>query len=259
MFLDRKQITSNASRKIITFKYSWLLRKHAPRTSLRLIGYRGRSATGRIICWTKSQVKKRLKTVLVLDSWRRSNIGFFATFKITPRNNKLLALIILSCGSYFYSPTTDHHKVFRFIYFKTKHDFCVDYLKRPTVFKMYMLYRLQKISMLEIFPGSGIQYAMSAGCFAKIIKFIPKRHLALLALPSRVKKVFSIHINVFRHQSALRRKKRLVNTKSGYWRTLGKKPIVRGVAMNPIDHPHGGRTNTIKYPRTPWGLTTKYK
>jgi large subunit ribosomal protein L2 len=29
--------------------------------------------------------------------------------------------------------------------------------------------------------------------------------------------------------------------------------------MNPVDHPHGGRTNTIKYPRTPWGLTTKYK
>jgi large subunit ribosomal protein L2 len=40
---------------------------------------------------------------------------------------------------------------------------------------------------------------------------------------------------------------------------LGKKSIVRGVAMNPVDHPHGGRAKSIKYPRTPWGLTTKYK
>jgi ribosomal protein L2 len=28
--------------------------------------------------------------------------------------------------------------------------------------------------------------------------------------------------------------------------------------MNPIDHPHGGRTKAIKYPRTPWGKTTKF-
>jgi ribosomal protein L2 len=34
---------------------------------------------------------------------------------------------------------------------------------------------------------------------------------------------------------------------------------VRGVAMNPTDHPHGGRAKSIKYQRTPWGKTTKFK
>jgi large subunit ribosomal protein L2 len=29
--------------------------------------------------------------------------------------------------------------------------------------------------------------------------------------------------------------------------------------MNPVDHPHGGRTKAIRYPRTPWGKTTKFK
>jgi ribosomal protein L2 len=29
--------------------------------------------------------------------------------------------------------------------------------------------------------------------------------------------------------------------------------------MNPVDHPHGGRTKAIRYPRTPWGKTAKYK
>ena len=54
-------------------------------------------------------------------------------------------------------------------------------------------------------------------------------------------------------------KKNFKNTKSGFWRKKGFKPTVRGVAMNPVDHPHGGRTNSIKYPRTPWGKTTKFK
>jgi large subunit ribosomal protein L2 len=54
-------------------------------------------------------------------------------------------------------------------------------------------------------------------------------------------------------------KRKITNTKSGFWRTFGIKPIVRGVARNPIDHPHGGRTKAIRYPRTPWGKTTKFK
>jgi large subunit ribosomal protein L2 len=35
--------------------------------------------------------------------------------------------------------------------------------------------------------------------------------------------------------------------------------LSRGVAKNPVDHPHGGRNKAIKYQRTPWGKTTKYK
>ena len=38
---------------------------------------------------------------------------------------------------------------------------------------------------------------------------------------------------------------------------LGFRPKVRGIAKNPVDHPHGGRTNSIKSPRTPWGLPTR--
>jgi large subunit ribosomal protein L2 len=34
---------------------------------------------------------------------------------------------------------------------------------------------------------------------------------------------------------------------------------VRGVAMNAVDHPHGGRTKSLRYPQTPWGKSTKGK
>ena len=48
-----------------------------------------------------------------------------------------------------------------------------------------------------------------------------------------------------------------LNNKAGYYSRYGKKPINRGVARNPVDHPHGGRAKSVKYQRTPWGKTTK--
>ena len=50
--------------------------------------------------------------------------------------------------------------------------------------------------------------------------------------------------------------------KAGRNRWLGKRPSVRGVAMNPIDHPHGGgegRTSGGRHPVSPWGVPTKGK
>jgi len=54
-------------------------------------------------------------------------------------------------------------------------------------------------------------------------------------------------------------KKYRVQSNAGFKKVLGKKSLSRGVAKNPIDHPHGGRSKAIKYQRTPWGKTTKYK
>ena len=48
--------------------------------------------------------------------------------------------------------------------------------------------------------------------------------------------------------------------KAGRMRWQGKRPTVRGVAMNPIDHPHGGgegKTSGGRHPVSPWGLPTK--
>ena len=46
---------------------------------------------------------------------------------------------------------------------------------------------------------------------------------------------------------------------AGKNRRLGKRPCVRGIAMNPVDHPHGGRTNGGRPSVTPWGIPTKGK
>ena len=56
--------------------------------------------------------------------------------------------------------------------------------------------------------------------------------------------------------------KNINKAKAGRNRWLGKRPSVRGVAMNPVDHPHGGgegRTSGGRHPVSPWGVPTKGK
>lgn len=53
-------------------------------------------------------------------------------------------------------------------------------------------------------------------------------------------------------------KKNLNFGKAGFLNKLGIRPTVRGVAMNPVDHPHGGRTKTNSPEKSPWGWVTKY-
>lgn len=77
------------------------------------------------------------------------------------------------------------------------------------------------------------------------------RHVALVKLPSGVKKYFSIYSIALADACTLQIKKKLSTRQSGFFQCLGYKSKVRGVAKNPVDHPHGGRTKSIKYPRTP--------
>jgi large subunit ribosomal protein L2 len=51
--------------------------------------------------------------------------------------------------------------------------------------------------------------------------------------------------------------KKEVLTKAGTRRIFGIRPTVRGVAMNPVDHPHGGRTKIVQPEVTPWGKIAK--
>ena len=127
----------------------------------------------------------------------------------------------------------------------------------------FMLLQQKKnsdISLLEVYPLSGIQYTRSLGCKARILKLDTRTGLSIIKLSSGLKKVFSAFSLSTPGPSGINiLKKKLCSNKAGDRRKLGFKSVVRGVAKNPIDHPHGGRTNSIKYPRTPWGKTTKFK
>jgi large subunit ribosomal protein L2 len=115
---------------------------------------------------------------------------------------------------------------------------------------------------VELKPGKGGQLMRAAGTFAKIIKktdrfvvirlhsgkfhSISPRSMATIGIVSGDKN----ELGTFRLR------------KAGQSRWRNRRPTVRGVAMNPIDHPHGGGQGKSKggaHPVTPWGKLTKGK
>ena len=183
----------------------------------------------------------------------------FSTLKITPFYNKIISLMMLPSGGFCYLPTLEKHPIFSIVYFR---GFYVPswYRKRKTCLTLISNVRQYKrVSNFEVWPGKGIQYARSAGSWGKITSRNMNSYTAVAYLPSGVRKIVSTFGLILPGRGAGIDKRLIRNTKSGFWRSFGFKSIVRGVAMNPVDHPHGGRTKAIKYPRTPWGLTTKFK
>ena len=111
---------------------------------------------------------------------------------------------------------------------------------------------------VELKPGKGGQMARSAGAYVQLVG--RDRGYALLRLPSGEQRMVlsSCMATVGAVSNADHQNVKL--GKAGRKRHMGRRPAVRGVAMNPIDHPHGGgegRTSGGRDPVTPWGKPTK--
>lgn len=113
---------------------------------------------------------------------------------------------------------------------------------------------------VEMKPGKGGQVARSAGAYAQLVG--RDQGMAILRLNSGEQRLVSQHC--FATIGAVSNPDH-ANTnlgKAGRKRWLGRRPHVRGVVMNPVDHPHGGgegRTSGGRHPVTPWGKPTKGK
>jgi large subunit ribosomal protein L2 len=113
---------------------------------------------------------------------------------------------------------------------------------------------------VELKPGKGGQIARSAGTYVQLVG--RDRGHAILRLSSGevrlVRSECMASIGAVSNQD----KQNTKIGKAGRNRWLGKRPHVRGVVMNPVDHPHGGgegRTSGGRHPVTPWGKPTKGK
>jgi large subunit ribosomal protein L2 len=114
------------------------------------------------------------------------------------------------------------------------------------------------IHNIELHPGKGGQFCRAAGTYAQLIAKEGK--YALLRMPSgEVRKVLAAgcatvgQVGNIHHES-------IKIGKAGRNRWLGRRPKVRGVAMNPIDHPLGGgegRSSGGRHPVSPWGTPAK--
>jgi len=114
------------------------------------------------------------------------------------------------------------------------------------------------VHCIELKPGKGAQMARSAGASAQLIAR-EGMYATLRLRSSEVRKVFIECRATIGEVGNVENNLRSLG-KAGAVRWRGKRPTVRGVVMNPVDHPHGGgegRTSGGRHPVTPWGRPTK--
>ena len=115
-----------------------------------------------------------------------------------------------------------------------------------------------QIHNIELAKGKGGQIVRSAGSSAQIMAKEDK--YAHIKLPSGEIRLIDINCYATIGQISNIEHEGISLGKAGRSRWLGRRPKVRGVAMNPIDHPHGGgegKSSGGRHPCTPWGKPTK--
>jgi large subunit ribosomal protein L2 len=116
------------------------------------------------------------------------------------------------------------------------------------------------IHNVEMKPGKGAQLARSAGSYVQLVG--KDSGYAQIKLRSGELRLVSLAcwavVGIVSNQDH----QNVKYGKAGRMRWLGRRPVVRGVAMNPVDHPHGGgegRTSGGRHPVSPWGKCCKGK
>ena len=116
------------------------------------------------------------------------------------------------------------------------------------------------ICSLKFYPTAESRVAIAAGSSAQLLRRFDSRY-SLIKLPSGEKRLFSSALwAVFGIPLARDSLKLRLSSKAGRTRWLGVRPSVRGVAMNPVDHPHGGgqgKTSGGRPSVSPWAILTK--
>ena len=123
---------------------------------------------------------------------------------------------------------------------------------------------LQKIPLgtfvhnVEMKPGKGGQLVRGAGTSAQLMA--RERGYAILRLPSKETRMVPVRCYATIGQVGNTDHENISWGKAGKTRHRGRRPKVRGVVMNPVDHPHGGgegKSSGGRHPCTPWGVPTK--
>lgn len=263
----RKKVTSGGSRSSFVFKKKLPFFEKIKKFRITIKSNSGRSNnSGRTIIFSKKSSTK--KAILKINySFRFSLLGFIGAIMVMPRTHKVLSILFLSSGGISYIQSSYSHHLFNIVkmnnLFEDRLQLIYNYrffkIFEKIIFMISQLPRNKKISLLEVKPGSGIKYIRSPGSFGFLHRMDLRTTKAYIKLPSGAKKFFSTYSLGSLNPNPIIENRYFLINKAGFFSKKGKKPKVRGVAKNPVDHPHGGRTKSISYQRTPWGKTTKYK
>jgi large subunit ribosomal protein L2 len=215
----------------------------------------GRNNLGRITIWHRGGGHKRLYRVV---DFKRDKIDVAATvqrIEYDPNRTCFIALIKYDDGAYAYILATHALKSGDVVISGDNVD-----IKDGNTMPLNNMPVGTNVHNIEMKPGKGGQMMRAAGSFAQLVgkdsgyAQLKLRSGELRVVPLSCRATIGILSNADHQNETI--------GKAGRKRWLGRRPVVRGVAMNPVDHPHGGgegKTSGGRHPVTPWGKSTKGK
>jgi large subunit ribosomal protein L2 len=213
----------------------------------------GRNNSGRTTSWRKSGGHKQRYRIV---DFKRRKFDVPATverLEYDPNRTAFIALIKYSDGEQAYILAPQRLKAGDLVVSGAKAD-----IKPGNALLLRNIPVGTIVHNVELKPGKGGQIARSAGTYVQLVG--RDAGFALLRLGSGETRMVSSECMATIGAVSNPDQQNISIGKAGRSRWLGIKPSVRGVAMNPIDHPHGGgegRTSGGRHPVTPWGKGTK--
>jgi large subunit ribosomal protein L2 len=215
----------------------------------------GRNNQGRITRYHRGGGAKKSLRIIDFKRYLWNIFGFVHRIEYDPKRNSLIALIVYSNGVMSYIVAPSGLIVGDCVFAKE------EVVIRPG--NCSYLYNLPiglKLNSIELNIHKGAQFIRAAGAYATIVSKFEKS--VILKLKSgELRKISSNCLASIGEVSNFEYIYRNFR-KAGFYRLKGWLPVVRGVAMNPIDHPHGGgqgKTSGGRPSVTPWGVITKGK
>lgn len=254
MAIRKLKPTTNGQRHMTLLDYKQNLTNHAPEKSLMKILKKnsGRNHSGSITVRHQAGRNKRFYREIDFKRNKDNIVGTIKTIEYDPNRSANISLVVYADGEKKYILTPKNIKVNAQIVSGDNVDIIVG-----NCLPLSNIPEGTEIHNIEMQPGGGAIIARSAGSYAQILGKEENGKYTIIKLKSgEVRKILSrcrATIGVVGNEEH-----GLVSIgKAGRNRKMGIRPTVRGSAMNPNDHPHGGGEGKQpigrKSPMTPWG------
>ncbi len=213
----------------------------------------GRNARGRITCRHRGGGHKRHYRVI---DFKRDKIAIpakVASIEYDPNRSTRIALLHYVDGEKRYILAPLNLKVNDIVESGPDAD-----IKPGNALPLSNIPLGTQIHNIELRSGKGGQIVRSAGTYAQLMA--KEDRYALIRLPSGEVRMVLLNCRATVGQLGNVAHEKIELGKAGRKRWLGRRPKVRGVAMNPVDHPMGGgegRSSGGRHPCSPWGVPTK--
>ncbi len=213
----------------------------------------GRNVHGRITCRHRGGGHKRHYRVI---DFKRDKIGIpakVATIEYDPNRSARIALLHYADGEKRYILAPVNLKAGDIVISGPEAD-----IKPGNTLPLINIPLGTHIHNIELYLGKGGQIVRSAGTYAQLMA--KEGGYALIKLPSGEVRMVLLKCKATIGQIGNVMHENISLGKAGRKRWLGRRPKVRGVAMNPVDHPMGGgegRSSGGRHPCSPWGVPSK--